>query len=168
MAVRPVSVRRRHSIGMGTAPFRLQYNPLMARRCLLSMVVMVFCAAGCVRRTISISSTPPGALVWLNGREVGRTPVEVDFLYYGEYDVQLVAEGHEPVLTSGMAKPPWWDSIPFDFVAELMPGQRTAKIAWHYELHPRNDDPQALIQRAQQLRERLTPAAEAASAVPHP
>ena len=112
---------------------------------------------GCVRRTITITSTPPNALVWLNGREVGRTPIQVDFLYYGVYDVQLVADGHEPLLSSGEAKPPWWDSIPFDFVAEILPGERTAQVAWHYDMQPRNDDPAALAERARELRGRLSP-----------
>jgi hypothetical protein len=112
-------------------------------------------AFGCVRRTITITSEPPGALLWLNGREIGRTPVEVDFLYYGEYDVQLVADGCEPLLTSGKANPPWWDSIPFDLLAELTPGEHESRIAWHYELQLRNDETGDLVDRARQLRQHV-------------
>lgn len=49
----------------------------------------------CVERTISITSTPSGALVHLNDQEVGRTPLTVPFTYYGVYDVRLE---HEPAL----------------------------------------------------------------------
>jgi hypothetical protein len=122
---------------------------------LMGLFVIGSAQSGCVRRTITITSQPPNALLWLNGREIGRTPVEVDFLYYGRYDVQLVADGCEPLLTSGEAKPPWWDSIPFDFVAEVLPGERTAEINWHFALQPRNDDPDALIERAREMRELL-------------
>ncbi|MFB3120043.1 MAG: PEGA domain-containing protein [Stenotrophomonas maltophilia] len=40
-----------------------------------------------------ITSEPPGALVWLNDREIGRTPVDVDFEFYGRYDVRLHLPG---------------------------------------------------------------------------
>ena len=54
---------------------------------------------------------PAGALVWVNHREVGRTPLEIDFTYYGHYDVQLTREGSEPVITTAEANPPVWDVI---------------------------------------------------------
>lgn len=114
---------------------------------------------GCVRRTISITSDPSGALVWLNGREIGRTPVSVEFLYYGEYDVQLVAEGYEPLLTTGKADAPLWDNVPLDFFAEITPGEKHSRIEWHYVMSPRDDDPAALLERARELRARLPDAA---------
>ncbi|MCI0675296.1 MAG: PEGA domain-containing protein [Phycisphaerales bacterium] len=121
---------------------------------------------GCVRRTISVTSDPPGALLWLNGREIGRTPVEVDFIYYGDYDVVLVADGFEPLLTHGKADPPLWDIIPFDLLAELTPGRKQARIEWHYELEPRNDDPAGLLDRARQLRDRATEPIDAQTQAP--
>lgn len=126
---------------------------------------------GCVRRTITITSEPSGALVWLNGREIGRTPVTVDFLHYGVYDVQLEAEGMEPLLTKGHASPPWWDNIPLDLAVELIPAQSHAQFEWHYVMQPRDDDPNALVERARQLRSQLhadaaSSAAAAAAASP--
>jgi hypothetical protein len=112
-------------------------------------------SCGCVRRTITITSEPAGALCWLNGREVGRTPVTVDFLYYGNYDVQLTHDGYEPLLTAGEAKSPWWDILPLDMAAEAVPGEPRADIRWHYAMQPRETDRPALIDRAQQLREKL-------------
>jgi hypothetical protein len=141
------------------------YNPAMRqlRRILVSLALGAATSmlSGCVRRTIAVSSDPPGALLWLNGREIGRTPVEVDFLYYGDYDMLLVAEGYEPLLTHRDAKPPWWDNIPLDLLAETTPGQKHVRLDWHFELEPRNDDPDALLQRALDVRTRL-PAAGAA------
>jgi hypothetical protein len=118
------------------------------------IVAMTAITVGCVRRTLTITSAPPGALLWLNGREVGRTPIDVDFLYYGDYDVELVLDGYEPLLTSGKVKPPWWDNIPIDLLAEVMPGERRARATLHYTLAPRNDDPNALLDRARELRRR--------------
>jgi len=137
---------------------KLRYNLTMYRKRLLIILMSLnLLQAGCVRRTISINSDPPGALLWLNGREIGRTPVDVDFLYYGVYDVQLVADGYEPLLTSGEANPPWWDNIPFDLLAELTPGEHDSRIVWKYQLQPRNDDPLGLLQRAHELRQRIAP-----------
>ena len=118
----------------------------------LAAVGCLVVSTGCVRRTITITSTPPGALVWLNDREVGRTPVDVDFTHYGTYDVRLVHDGYEPLLTVGKASPPWWDNVGPDFVAELIPAEVNARVDWHYDLEPLNDDPEALVDRARELR----------------
>ncbi len=124
-----------------------------AVRCLLLFILLA--GSGCVRRTISITSTPPGALVWLNDREVGRTPLEVDFLYYGEYDVRLAKEGYEPLHTSGKADPPLWDLPGPDLVSELMPWESHSRVEWMYELAPVANDEASLQDRAHELRNRL-------------
>jgi hypothetical protein len=117
------------------------------------VAVTLVCLTGCIRRTISITSEPAGALVHLNDREIGRTPVQVDFLYYGDYDVRLTMDGYEPLMTRGAAKAPWWDSIPLDLATEMIPGQPHSRIEWHYVLEPRRDDPAALLKAARELRE---------------
>lgn len=94
-------------------------------------------------------------MCWLNGREVGRTPVTVDFLHYGEYDVQLTHDGFEPMLTTGKADAPLWDTIPLDLAAELWPSESHADIRWHYVMEPRLTDRNDLIERAAELREKL-------------
>jgi hypothetical protein len=91
--------------------------------------------------------------LWLNEREIGRTPVDVDFLFYGRYDVALQKDGFEPLLTSGNAVAPWWDNIPFDLFAEMWPGQSRVKISWHYQLEAQQDDSAGLLERARDLRQ---------------
>jgi len=108
---------------------------------------------GCgVRRTLTITSEPSGALVQLNDREVGRTPVEVEFLWYGEYDVRLSLDGHEPLVTSAKAKPPLWDTMPLDLAAEMSPVRQNVRLAWHFDLLPAEIDDAALFERATQMR----------------
>jgi hypothetical protein len=131
-----------------------RFHSISAATVCAVIVAMLF-AAGCVRRTVTITSEPPGALCWINGREVGRTPVTVDFLHYGEYDVQLVATGYEPLLTSGDAKSPWWDTIPLDLAAEAVPGEPHAQVRWHYVMEPQLSDRGQLVERAEALREKL-------------
>ncbi|MCA9285035.1 MAG: PEGA domain-containing protein [Phycisphaerales bacterium] len=108
--------------------------------------------AGCVRRTITVTSNPDGALIFLNEREVGRTPLEVEFTYYGTYDVRVVKEGYETLVTSSDAKPPVWDTIPLDLFSELAPGTHEARVAWHYDLVPRVGDEAGLLERARSAR----------------
>ena len=131
----------------------VDYNPPMLRMSLIGIVLAALVALnGCVRRTITITTEPEGTLVWLNDREVGRTPVEVDFKYYGTYDVRLEHRGYEPMMTSGRANPPWWDNVGLDLFAELTPADLESQIEWHYVMMPLDDDHDALVNRARELR----------------
>ncbi len=60
---------------------------------ILSVIAIPLLCTGCIERLITVSSQPPGALVYLNDEEVGRTPVTVPFRFYGVYDVRLEHEG---------------------------------------------------------------------------
>src|SRR5262249_46782603 len=56
---------------------------LLMRVSTLLILLATVCASGCgVHRSLTIKSDPAGALVYLNGLEVGRTPVTRDFLWY--------------------------------------------------------------------------------------
>lgn len=123
-------------------------------------------ALGCVRRTVEITSAPSGALVLLNDREVGRTPLTTEILYYGTYDVQLRLEGHEPINGSAEAKAPAWDWIGPDLVAELIPVDFTSRNAWHFTMTPVDLDPAAVLLRARGLQSRTIVAEETSTADP--
>ncbi len=118
-------------------------------------IVFIFLFAslvGCVKRRISISSNPQGALVWVNDREVGRTPVEFEFLYYGEYDLRLEKEGFEPIMTTRWVKTPVWELPVIDFFAEVVAPDRESNVYWDIELEPRNDNAALLLYRANRFR----------------
>lgn len=115
----------------------------------------VLAGVGCVRRTIEITSTPPDALVWVNTREVGRTPVTFEFTFDGVYDVRLRRDGFAPLVTSASTDPPLWDLPGFDFLAEIMPLEFERSVHWHFDLEPIVIDPAARIQRAGKLRSEL-------------
>ena len=132
----------------------------IARRLGRSFVLTGVCVAGvgtggCVERTISITTDPPGALIWLNDREIGRTPIDVSFVYYGTYDVRVVHENFEPLSTEGKASSPWWETVPLDLVSELLPIPLKSRVTWHYVLQPRSDSTTGLSERADELRGRL-------------
>lgn len=139
-------------------------NRLIAGRCLCACIVAGSAMlGGCVRRTITIDSQPSDALVWLNDREIGRTPVSVDFVHYGTYDVVLMKEGYEPLITTGDASAPVWDMPPLDLGAELLPISLRSHIAWEYELQPTDvQQSEPIIERGRALREQLVGANDAA------
>jgi hypothetical protein len=119
---------------------------------MLMAVLMAAGLGGCVRRVIDITSEPPGARVWLNDREAGRTPCSVEFTHYGRYDVRLRREGYEPVAGWGDADEPVWDFVGCDLVSEVIPGRFTSRVQWHFTLIPTDRDEAALVQRARAMR----------------
>lgn len=118
-----------------------------------SLGVSVALSSGCVRRTLSITTDPPGALVILNDREVGRTPVEIDFTFYGTYDLRLLLEGYEPFVGSAKANAPIWDTMPMDFVSEILPVPLDSNVKWHFTLEPAKSE--GVLERAEELRNAL-------------
>ncbi len=122
---------------------------------LLPVVLAGLLLAGCVRRHVDISSVPPGALVRVNDREVGRTPCRVEFDHYGDYDVRLSLEGYETVVGVGSAEAPVWDWAGVDLVGELAPFDLVSSTKWEFHMVPSTDDPETLVQRATALRSDL-------------
>jgi len=93
-------------------------------------------APGCVQRRIEITSEPPGGLVHLNSVEIGRTPVEAGFKFYGVYDVRLELEGYEPIWTGRKATAPLWEWPGVDLAALALPANFENVERWHFELSP--------------------------------
>ncbi len=112
--------------------------------------------SGCVQRTLSIQTDPPGALVWLNGREIGRTPLERSFTWYGKYELEIRRQGRQTLKSTLPVKAPWWQWVPFDLFAELLPLHDRQNF--HFDLPPASTgptDPAAMLRRAAELREQL-------------
>ena len=116
---------------------------------------------GCVRRVVEITSEPSGAIVWMNDREVGSTPCEVEILHYGTYDLRVAKPGYEPVVTGRKANPPAWDLPGPDLVAELLPVELESRNTWHVDLVVEDMSTDAVIQRAIIERDRLVALDEA-------
>jgi hypothetical protein len=110
--------------------------------------------SGCVERTLTFTSSPPGALVYLNDQEIGRTPVTREFIWYGNYDVALRLDGYEALKTTQNVKAPIYQFIPIDLFAEMF--DVTDAHEYHFNMTPaHNPDPQALLLRAEQLKSQL-------------
>ncbi|MEY2795271.1 MAG: hypothetical protein RIR10_987 [Planctomycetota bacterium] len=127
-------------------------NNLLAPSIALTAVVLL---GGCVERRVWIETDPPGALVWLNDTQVGRSPVDVSITHHGIYDVRIEKEGFEPLVTSADTNGPIWDSVPLDFFVEILPIDAKCDARWKFLLSPRDDSEIALVGRATDLRDRL-------------
>ena len=130
------------------------------RRLAGAVVVAVLASwpAGCVERTLVIDSDPPGALVYLNDQEIGRTPLKREFTWYGWYDVAVRMEGHETLKTSSPVIAPPWLWVPFDLVMELLPFPVQDRHRLHYTLKPVTEEevsPERMLERAEELKGRL-------------
>ncbi|TVQ32303.1 MAG: PEGA domain-containing protein [Phycisphaeraceae bacterium] len=112
--------------------------------------------SGCAsERRIFITSEPSGAVVVLNDVEIGRTPVDIDFTWFGVYDVRLRKEGYEPLITSAKAEAPAHEWPGFDLIAETLPVRFKTHVQWHFELAPSVSDPDEIIARARNLRRQV-------------
>ena len=125
------------------------------------LIALLFVFAGCVERTITVRSQPPGALVTVNEVEKGRTPVTFDFTWYGTYRVLLESPEYETLETHRRVWAPIYQWPVLDFVSEvLLPFTFHNHHDWHFTLSPRQPvDPDALLDRAKDLRQQTeTPA----------
>ena len=125
----------------------------VAAACLVTAVAML---SGCVRRTLKITTEPPSALVFLNEEEVGRSDITRDFIWYGDYSVIIRKEGYKTLKTHWDIKPPWYQHIPIDFIAEVL---------WPWHIHDTHEThfvlekqewptSEELVERARELQAR--------------
>jgi len=124
--------------------------------CLLPLLTLS--TGGCVEQLLSIDSDPSGAVVVLNDQEVGRTPVTTSFKWYGYYDVSVRKDGFQTDKAKSPVIAPWWQWVPFDLFAELLPIRLTDQHFLHYTLQPitaRLDDPNRLLRQGERLRGEL-------------
>jgi hypothetical protein len=121
---------------------------------LAAALLAIGLGSGCVSRRMMVYSDPPGALVVLEGREIGYTPCAVDFLYYGTRELTLIKDGYETKQVLQKVPPPWYQWPVIEFFADNFAFHTiTDRHAFHYQLEPRrvilNED---IIGRGEQLR----------------
>lgn len=92
-------------------------------RCACTIIALFCCPvllAGCIERTININTEPEGATVFLNDQEVGASPVEVPFTWYGDYDIIIRKKGYETLRTHHNVKAPWYELPGIDIITECL------------------------------------------------
>ena len=138
----------------------------MRLRILIVCIVAIPSLCGCVRRRMTVRSNPPGALVYIDDQEIGKTPVSTSYTYYGTRKIRLVRDGYETETVMQKVSPPWYQIPPLDFVSEnLYPGELRDERVFDFELSPQQVvTKEELLGRANDLRT----ASQAGYAVPTP
>jgi hypothetical protein len=109
---------------------------------------------GCVSRRMTFVSNPPGAMVLLEGREIGYSPASADFIYYGTRQVTMIKDGYETKTDLVTIPAPWyqWPVIEF-FADNFWPHRVTDRRVFSFDLQPKLMIPdEELRARARQLR----------------
>jgi hypothetical protein len=111
---------------------------------------------GCVERRFTVRTNPPGALVYVNGEELGPAPVSKSFTYYRPREIVLVADGYQTQRIVQPMKAPWYDNVFTEFFTEnLVPWTIRDEREFYYEMAPAVDpEPSELVDRAEGLRSR--------------
>ncbi len=100
----------------------------IGRLIVIALVAFALAGAGCLRRVLRVDSLPPGATVFVNGTELGRSPTQWPFTFYGTADVEI---RHKEVRddrvvayrAEHLRKPlriPWYEYFPLDLFTELL------------------------------------------------
>jgi len=131
-------------------------NVVRASAFLILTAAGMLLLTGCVRRTLTITTTPPNARVYLNDREIGVSEVTTDFTWYGDYDVVIRKKGYETLHSNWKVDPPWYQWIPIDFFTEVLwPGQFHDERSRNFVLKPAEiPDTEELVKRARDARKR--------------
>lgn len=110
---------------------------------------------GCVERTLTITSEPSGAIVYISHVEKGRTPLTIPFLWYNDYDIELRREGgYETLKTHACLNVPPYEVPPVDLLSELAPWTYKDNRYLHFTLcKAAEPTDQEMIERAQRFRE---------------
>ena len=127
----------------------------MRLRCFVILVlVLSLFLSGCVRRRMTVRSNPPGATVYLDGKEIGRTPFSTNFDFYGKREFRFVKDGYETKTVILPVRAPWYEWFPLDFASEvLLPGKLTDRKYYEADMQPLLVVPTPeLIGRAEELK----------------
>lgn len=122
---------------------------------------LILPAVGCVKRTLTITTDPPGATVVVDGETVGVTPLEMPFTFYGTREILLEKEGYSTFKAKHTEHSPVWELFPFDFVPEVMiPFTIHDAREVQFTMTPLSEPlPEALLQRAEEMRRAANPVA---------
>jgi hypothetical protein len=109
---------------------------------------------GCVHRQLVITSDPPGAIVQINGKTIGPTPVDYPFTFYGIYHIVLIHDGRQTQIINQPVYAPWYQWLGLDFISEnLVPCNIRDIRTFHYCLPELQfAPPESVLEHAEMLR----------------
>ncbi|MBO7725002.1 MAG: PEGA domain-containing protein [Thermoguttaceae bacterium] len=132
-------------------------TPAVSFALLFGAVFLLLTGTGCngVRRRLTIRTDPPGATVWINDQEIGRTPISHNVTYSGTYKIRLAMEGKKTKTVMYAVKTPWYLWPGVDFISEnLVPGELRDQQICEERMEPDLvAAPEELFENAAQMRQ---------------
>lgn len=115
---------------------------------------ILLCLTGCVHRRFTVNSDPPGALVRVDGRDIGYTPTSLDFTWYGTREIQLLKDGFDTQTQMVEINPPWYQRFPLDFFSDNFLGTHISdRRQFFFRMQPRTSDMSSnVVNRGRSLR----------------
>jgi len=120
----------------------------------LILIVFSIVFSGCIRKRMTIRTTPSGAMAYIDKQPIGLTPVSTNFTYYGTRSIELTLPGYRTEKFLRKISPPWYAIPPLDFFSEtLWPFERRDERIIDVQLSGEPDVPKdALIASGEQLK----------------
>ncbi|MEM1061275.1 MAG: PEGA domain-containing protein [Planctomycetota bacterium] len=84
---------RRETLPAATRPGRRLGRVVAAGLVTALLVTSTGCQS--MRRRITVRTDPPGALVLVDGEEIGYAPASIDFTHYATREISVVKSGYE-------------------------------------------------------------------------
>jgi hypothetical protein len=115
-------------------------------------------STGCLaERRLVVETIPPGALVELDWKPVGHTPIDFVIDHRGKRRLLVTLDGYESVLRDVEFKSTWKSSFPVDIFTELLnPFPEDEVLRVELRLSPRTEatdnDLVPVLERAEVLR----------------
>lgn len=117
-------------------------------------MLLVFSTVGCVRRRMTVRTSPPGATISVDNQVIGTSPAASSFTYYGTREFRIEKDGFKTETIRRKINPPWYQLPGLDFVSEtLWPGEIRDERIIDVQLEPKTFQPtENVINRADALR----------------
>jgi len=122
---------------------------------LFAAAALICLSAGCIQRTLRIQTDPPGANVWVNGDDCGRTPVDMPFVSYGAIEIFMQKKDYATRKEVVRLRAPWYAVFPIDFFTDVLyPGKLHDRKTFGFKLESLGQaDMKALESRAEEFSE---------------
>ncbi|TWU55111.1 PEGA domain protein [Rubripirellula reticaptiva] len=121
---------------------------------IILIAVTTLSSVGCVRRRMTVRTSPPGATVSVDNQVIGTAPAATSFVNYGTREFRISKEGYRTETIRRKIRPPWYEFPGIDFIAEtLWPGEIRDERIIDVELVPKTIEPiDNVMGRADSLR----------------
>lgn len=126
----------------------------MKRTLAIFAMLLTLSQTGCVHRRVTINSNPQGALVRVDGKDIGYTPASFDYTWYGTREVQLLKDGYETKTQMVRISAPWYQRFPLDFISDNFLGTHVRDHRrFDLQMRPKQPDVSSdVIERGRSLR----------------